>query len=72
MMKMIQERFDGLRRFFGEVQAELKKCAWPTRPELYESTIVVTVSVIILAVFVGISDSFFMYVLPPLIKVLGG
>ena len=71
-MKMIQERFDGFRRFIGEVQAELKKCAWPTRAELRGSTIVVTVSVIILAVFVGISDGFFMWVLPPVINLLGG
>lgn len=42
--------------FIGEVQTELKKSVWPTRSELYNSTIVVIVSVIILAVFVGISD----------------
>ena len=35
---------------------ELKKCAWPTRPELFESTVVVIVPALILGVFVGVSD----------------
>lgn len=42
--------------FFSEVRAELLKCNWPTRTELFESTIVVIVSVIIIAVAVGFSD----------------
>lgn len=54
--------------FLGEVQAELKKCAWPTRPELYESTIVVIVSVIILGSFVGVSDAITTWVLAWVIR----
>jgi preprotein translocase subunit SecE len=46
----------GTRNFFTEVQVELKKCTWPTRPELFESTIVVIVAVLILAAVVGLSD----------------
>ena len=42
--------------FITEVGIELKKSAWPTRSELIESTVVVIVSVIMLAVFVGICD----------------
>ncbi|MGI6086462.1 MAG: preprotein translocase subunit SecE [Kiritimatiellia bacterium] len=42
--------------FFGEVAAELRKSSWPTRSELLDSTLVVILSVIALAVFVGISD----------------
>ncbi len=42
--------------FISEVGEELKKSAWPTRPELLESTVMVIVSVIMLAVFVGICD----------------
>ena len=45
-----------VRTFFDEVRQELKKCAWPTWGELQESTMVVVVSVVILTVFVGISD----------------
>jgi len=42
--------------FFGEVKAELKKCTWPTKPELMQSTLVVAVAVGILAAAVGFSD----------------
>ena len=42
--------------FMGEVVAELKKCAWPTRPELFDSTVVVIVSVLLLAGFVAVCD----------------
>ena len=46
----------GVQTFLGEVQVELKKCTWPTRPELLESTVVVIVAVLILAMAVGFSD----------------
>ncbi len=45
-----------LRQFLDEVNVELKKCAWPTRPELMQSTVVVIVSVILLSAFVALSD----------------
>lgn len=56
-MSKISEAWSGTRNFFTEVQVELKKCTWPTRPELFESTVVVVVAVAILAVAVGISDA---------------
>ena len=34
----------GFRTFVDEVQIELKKCAWPTKPELMESTVMVIVA----------------------------
>ncbi len=46
----------GIRTFLGEVQVELKKCTWPTRPELLESTLVVVVAVAILGSVVALSD----------------
>ncbi|MCB1070677.1 MAG: preprotein translocase subunit SecE [Verrucomicrobia bacterium] len=48
--------FSGTRTFLDEVKAELYKCAWPTQKELVQSTIVVIVSVILLAIIVGVSD----------------
>jgi preprotein translocase subunit SecE len=56
-MKKIVELFDALKTFLGEVKIELLKCTWPTRRELMGSTMVVVVSVIILGVFVGLSDT---------------
>ena len=43
-------------KFLGQVKTELKKVAWPSREELISSTIVVLVSTLILAVFIGICD----------------
>ena len=43
--------------FLKEAQpAELAKVSWPTRQELYESTILVIVSVILVTVFIGAID----------------
>ena len=55
-MNKVGQAVASTRNFFDEVVVELKKCAWPTRPELFESTVVVIVSVVILAIAVGVSD----------------
>ena len=44
------------RGFVKDVRAELAKVSWPTREELRDSTVVVIVTVLIVAVFVGIVD----------------
>lgn len=61
-MKII-EITDKLTNFIIEVGVELRKSAWPTRAELIESTVVVIVSVVMLAVFVGICDLILMRLL---------
>ncbi|MFA6289741.1 MAG: preprotein translocase subunit SecE [Opitutaceae bacterium] len=48
--------FRSTRIFFGEMLDELKKATWPTRKELFDSTIVVIVAAIILGVFTSITD----------------
>ncbi|MDD2240349.1 MAG: preprotein translocase subunit SecE [Kiritimatiellae bacterium] len=55
-MSKIAESIGGVRGFLGEVGAELKKCAWPTRSELFDSTVVVILSVALLAGFVAVCD----------------
>jgi preprotein translocase subunit SecE len=54
-----------VRKFVGEVKVELDKCAWPWDPnltgfkkykELIESTVVVIISVVLLAGFVTSCD----------------
>jgi len=55
-MSKMAESSGGLRGFFGEVSAELKKCAWPTRPELFDSTVMVIISVGLLGGFVALCD----------------
>jgi len=47
---------DQLREFVKDVRTEATKVSWPTRDELRDSTVVVIVTVLIVAVFIGIVD----------------
>ena len=49
-----------IKKLYDETVAELKKCTWPTRQELYESTMVVVSSLILLSVFVFVADKLFL------------
>jgi preprotein translocase subunit SecE len=44
------------RQFLGEVWAELKKTTWPGRQEVYGTTVVVIVTVLICASFLWVVD----------------
>ena len=52
----MQNPIHKVRGFYQEIVGELKKCTWPTREELRESTAVVIASVIIMSVFVAAAD----------------
>lgn len=67
-MSKIQQGITAAKTFFEEVRAEMKKCSWPTRSELSESTMVVIVSVVLLAVFVGLSDVVLMGVMRMVVR----
>ncbi len=45
-----------IREFIEESIGELRKCTWPSYDELFESTILVIVSVVLLAGFVYLVD----------------
>ena len=45
-----------IKQFYGETVTELKKCMWPSRDELKDSTIVVICSVLLLSAFVALVD----------------
>jgi preprotein translocase subunit SecE len=47
------ERFKG---FLKEVEVEVHKVTWPTRGELWESTMVVIVTVAIISMFIFVVD----------------
>lgn len=55
-MSKVADFYDRVRGFFADVHAEMKKCTWPTWGELRGSTIVVVVSVVLLAAYVGFCD----------------
>ena len=58
----------GFRDFLDEVRLGLTKCTWPTRPELMESTVVVVISCLILAGYVGVSDFLLMNLMSVIIR----
>jgi len=67
-MSKVQNKFSGLGNFVGEVQAELKKCVWPTQSELIQSTGVVIIAVLIFAAYVGFSDLVLMQIMKLVIR----
>ncbi|MBR2344486.1 MAG: preprotein translocase subunit SecE [Lentisphaeria bacterium] len=42
-----------IRRFCADTVAELRRCSWPNRQQLLESTMLVVVAMVILACFVA-------------------
>jgi preprotein translocase subunit SecE len=45
-----------LREFVRDVRLESAKVSWPTRDELRDSTVVVLVTVLLVAAFIGVMD----------------
>lgn len=48
--------FEKISNMYKAIVSELSKCTWPTWNELYESTVLVIVSSIILSLFVLVVD----------------
>ena len=46
-----------IQEYYGETVQEVKKCTWPTKDELIETTVVVIVGVIALSLFIALADS---------------
>jgi len=59
----MKDKLAAARTFISEVGMETKRCVWPERQELVESTIVVVVSVVLLSAFVGVSDKLLVWLL---------
>jgi len=50
-------RFIGsTKQYVAETIAEMKKCSWPGKKELFESTILVTVAVAVMGGFIALID----------------
>ena len=52
-----------IKGFAADTVSELKKSSWPSKNELTESTLLVIVSVTVLAVFVAVVDQVNIYLL---------
>jgi len=57
--------------FFSGVWAELKKVHWPTKKEILTYTLVVLVSVLIMAVVMGVFDTIFSWCITKLLSLVG-
>jgi len=53
----VKEKFEAGKQFLREVKTELKKVTWPSRKDTLSGTLVVLVTVFIIAIFLGIVDS---------------
>ena len=45
-----------IQKYYDETVEQLKKCTWPSWNELYESTVVVVTSMVLLTIFVLVVD----------------
>ncbi|MBU0520543.1 preprotein translocase subunit SecE [bacterium] len=49
--------FKKLQNYLRDVQREMSKVSWPTRPELRESTVIVIIISLIMAVYIFTIDT---------------
>ena len=66
-MEQIRKTMTTVRLWFSDVGQEMRKIDWPEWRELYESTSIVIVMVLMLGVFVGICDKVLLEILRLLI-----
>ena len=45
-----------IRSFIEDTMEEVKKCSWPTKDQLFESTLLVLIVLVVLTVFVAAVD----------------
>jgi preprotein translocase subunit SecE len=68
----IREKIDVAIQFLREVRTELKKVTWPSRKDTLAGTLVVLVTVFIVAFFLGIIDSGLAYLVKEFLKMASG
>lgn len=51
-----KKRKKGVKGFFNEVKAELKKVTWPTKSQLINNTIVILVFIAVVTVLLAVLD----------------
>jgi len=65
------DRFRRLKQFLVEVVSELKKTTWPSRREVYGTTVVVIVAVLVCAVYLWVVDFFLARGMSQIFRVFG-
>jgi preprotein translocase subunit SecE len=61
--------FKRIKNYLNEVRGELKKVTWPTRNDLYKTTIAVIVSSIIFGIYLQVVDLSFSAIIQKIINV---
>ena len=56
MLQKIKDAPKNLISFYGDVKSELKKVSWPSKKEVYGTTLVVIVTVIFFGVYLFLVD----------------
>ena len=55
-------------KFIQEAVSELKKVAWPTREQIWDSTKVVIAAVVVISLFLGLIDILFSFLIKMVIQ----
>jgi preprotein translocase subunit SecE len=63
----IRDFFKAIPQFYSEVKAEMKKVSFPSRDEVFGTTVVVVVTSVVFAVYLWLAD----LVIVQLFKVVG-
>ena len=64
----IKGKIESTKQFLREVKTELKKVTWPSRKDTLSGTVVVLVAVFVIALFLGLVDSFLSALIKGLLK----
>ena len=59
----------GTKQYVAETIAEMKKCSWPGKKELFESTILVTIAVVVVGAFIAVIDAVSMLLIHYITKI---
>ena len=49
--------FTRIKKYFGSVRSEMKRCVWPTKKELINYSVAVCVSLIVVGVAIALVDA---------------
>ena len=66
-MASLQKRVQGIKAFFNDVAGEMRKCTWPEKQELIESTVIVITLLFMVSLYVGLCDKVLVVLLRALI-----
>jgi preprotein translocase subunit SecE len=61
MLEKVKEAPGNFIQFYGDVKTELRKVTWPSRKEVYGTTVVVIVTVFFFGLYLSLVDLFLSY-----------